>query len=40
MVPYWTTSIAAVASKTQAREKPTSRRISRVGKAMYSRMPK
>ena len=39
-VPYWTTSIAAVASRTQAREKPSSRRTSRVGRAMYSRMPK
>ena len=40
MVPYWTISIAAVASKTHAREKPSHRRISKVGRAMYRRMPK
>jgi hypothetical protein len=40
MVPYWTISIAAVANKTHAREKPSHRRISKVGRAMYRRMPK
>ena len=40
MVPYCTTSIAAVASKTHAREKPSNRRITKVGRAMYRRMPK
>ena len=40
IVPYWTISIAAVASKTHTREKPSHRRISKVGRAMYRRMPK
>ena len=40
MVPYWTISIAAVASKTQrARSRATAGSAS-VGRAMYRRMPK
>jgi hypothetical protein len=34
MDPYWMISIAAVATKTQAREKPSSRLISKVGSAI------
>ena len=33
MVPYWTTSIAMLASMTHARENPSHRRISKVGRA-------